>query len=104
MPLSKTRTSFYRRLYVAHLVATGTASVPAITAATGMPRRTAQDTLGALGELDILCTFEPLPGERHNTGAYVIGDWGPIDPRWVAANAERLRDALGYPPAPSATP
>jgi len=98
MPLSKTRSSFYRRLYVAHLVATGTASVPAITAATGMPRRTAQDTLGALDELDIRCEFEPIPGERHNIGAFVIRDWGPIDPAWVAAHAERLRNALGYPP------
>mgnify|MGYP000255785255 CR=1 FL=1 len=98
MPLSKTRSSFYRRLYVAHLVATGTASVPAITAATGMPRRTAQDTLGALDELDIRCEFEATPGERHNIGAFVIRDWGPIDPAWVAAHAERLRDALGYPP------
>lgn len=98
MPLSKTRLSFYRRLYVAHLVATGIASVPAITAATGMPRRTAQDTLSALDELDIRCEFEPTPGERHNIGSFVIRDWGPIDPAWVSANAERLRDALGYPP------
>ncbi|MFN2331324.1 MAG: helix-turn-helix domain-containing protein, partial [Halomonas sp.] len=34
MSLSKTQSSFYRRLYVAHLVAGSTASVPAITAAT----------------------------------------------------------------------
>ena len=98
MPLSKTRTSFYRRLYVAHLVDSGAASVPAIMEATGMPRRTAQDTLAALAELDIHCEFEPLPGERHNIGAYVIRDWGPIDPTWVANHAERLRQALGYPP------
>ncbi|MDR5867110.1 winged helix-turn-helix domain-containing protein [Halomonas koreensis] len=96
MPLSKTQTSFYRRLYVAHLIASGTASVPAITAATGMPRRTAQDTLAALAELDIRCEFEPEPGQRHNIGHYVIRDWGPIDPDWVARHAGRLREALGY--------
>ncbi len=46
MPPSKTKTSFYRRLYVAWLIHSETASsVPAIMAATGMPRRTAQDTL-----------------------------------------------------------
>jgi hypothetical protein len=100
MSLSKTQSSFYRRLYVAHLVATGTASVPDIIAATGMPRRTAQDTLAALGELDILCEFEHFAGERHNIGAYVIRDWGPIDPDWVASHAERLRVALGYPLRP----
>ncbi|RTR05258.1 winged helix-turn-helix domain-containing protein [Halomonas nitroreducens] len=97
MALSKTQSSFYRRLYVAHLVATGTASVPAIMAATGMPRRTAQDTLTALAELDIRCEFEPAPGRRHNIGHYVLRDWGPIDPDWVTRHAERLRETLGYP-------
>ncbi|WP_136247568.1 winged helix-turn-helix domain-containing protein [Halomonas borealis] len=102
MSLSKTQTSFYRRLYVAQLIGTGTASVPAITRATGMPRRTAQDTISALAELDIHCEFEPEAGQRHNIGHYVIRDWGPIDPDWVARHAERLREALGYPPLPDA--
>ncbi|UYG06311.1 winged helix-turn-helix domain-containing protein [Halomonas sp. M4R1S46] len=97
MALSKTQSSFYRRLYVAHLIANGTASVPAIMDATGMPRRTAQDTLAALAELDIHCEFEPAPGQRHNIGHYVVRDWGPIDPAWVARHAGRLREALGYP-------
>ncbi|RXE47963.1 winged helix-turn-helix domain-containing protein [Chromohalobacter israelensis] len=98
MALSKTQSSFYRRLYVAHLIADGTASVPALIDATGMPRRTAQDTVNALVELDIHCEFEQQPGARHHIGRYVIRDWGPIDPAWVAAHAERLREALGYPP------
>ena len=98
MALSKTKSSFYRRLYVAHLVSLGIASVPAVTTATGMPRRTAQDTLAALGELDIVCEFENSQGARHNIGAYVIRDWGPFDPDWIAAHAERLRQTLGYPP------
>ncbi|HBP79531.1 MAG TPA: hypothetical protein DD685_11960, partial [Halomonas sp.] len=41
MSLSKTKSSFYRRLYVAHLIEQGVASVPALMEATGMPRRTA---------------------------------------------------------------
>lgn len=98
MTLSKTQSSFYRRLYVAHLIDNGTASVPALIEATGMPRRTAQDTVNALIELDIHCEFEQQAGARHHIGRYVIRDWGPIDPTWVAAHAERLRDALGYPP------
>ena len=44
MTVSKTKSSFYRRLYVAWLVDSGAAaSVPALVEATGMPRRTAQD-------------------------------------------------------------
>ena len=98
MPPSKTRTSFYRRLYVAWLVHSDTASsVPAIMTATGMPRRTAQDTLDALAELDIDCVFEQGDGERHNSGGYRIRDWGPIDPRWVENHLPQLKAILGYP-------
>ncbi|WP_192036430.1 winged helix-turn-helix domain-containing protein [Halomonas sp. YLGW01] len=96
-PLSKTKTSFYRRLYVAYLIDQGTASVPALTEATGMPRRTAQDTINALAELDIDCEFEPEPGERHNIGRYVIRDWGAIDREWIAHHQAAIKEALGYP-------
>ncbi|AVI63814.1 winged helix-turn-helix domain-containing protein [Halomonas sp. GFAJ-1] len=95
-PLSKTKSSFYRRLYVAHLIAQGVASVPALIEATGMPRRTAQDTITSLAELDIECVFEKGEGERHNIGHYTIKHWGAIDSHWVAVNAERLGQALGY--------
>lgn len=98
METSKTRTSFYRRLYVAWLVDSGTAaSVPALMAATGMPRRTAQDTLAALAELDIDCAFAQHDGERNNAGHYVIRDWGPIDRRWVEAHLAQIKALLGYP-------
>ncbi|WP_158773913.1 winged helix-turn-helix domain-containing protein [Cobetia sp. L2A1] len=94
--LSKTQTSFYRRLFVAHLIAHDIATVPDIIEATGMPRRTAQDTITALAELDIVCRFEHDEGQRHNIGHYAIRDWGPINPQWVADNASRLQRALGY--------
>lgn len=98
MDISKTRSSFYRRLYVAWLIDSGTAcNVPALMSATGMPRRTAQDTLTALADLDIDCTFNQQSGERNNAGHYEIGSWGPIDPRWVAANLQQIKTTLGYP-------
>ncbi|MCM2319691.1 hypothetical protein D3C75_811380 [compost metagenome] len=98
MDVSKTRTSFYRRLYVAWLIDSATAtSVPALMAATGMPRRTAQDTLAALAELDIDCRFEQDAGERNNAGHYAIRDWGAINPQWVAAHLTQIRAVLGYP-------
>jgi len=97
-PLSKTRTSFYRRLYIAYLIDAGLAeSVPAIVEISGMPRRTAQDTLAALAELDIRCEFEQSAGERHQIGRYVIRDWGPISPAWVKSHVGDIADALGYP-------
>lgn len=97
MGVSKTRTSFYRRLYLAWLITQGINTVPAIQAAAGMPRRTAQDTLNAIHELDIECVFE---GANKN-GGYVIANWGPIDPQWLTANAERLATALEYPFPPT---
>ncbi|WP_213878496.1 winged helix-turn-helix domain-containing protein [Pseudomonas sp. dw_358] len=98
MEVSKTRTSFYRRLYVAFLIDSGQASnIPALTEATGMPRRTAQDTVAALGELDIVCEFEQAAGERHHSGRYRILDWGAIDRGWVENNLPRIREVLQYP-------
>jgi hypothetical protein len=98
MEISKTRTSFYRRLYVAWLIDSGTAaSVPALMAATGMPRRTAQDTLAALSELDIDCQFQQGDGERNNSGHYLIRDWGPINPKWIASNLQQIKATLDYP-------
>lgn len=105
MDINKTRSSFYRRLLVAWLVDSGRAtSVPALVAATGMPRRTAQDTLGALADLDIDCRFEQATGERHNEGRYRIHDWGAIDRDWVEGNAARLCSTLGYPLPPETQP
>lgn len=98
MDVSKTRTSFYRRLYVAYLIDSGAASsIPALTEVTGMPRRTAQDTLAALAELDILCEFEQAEGERNHIGHYRICDWGAIDRGWVERNLARIKAVLQYP-------
>lgn len=86
---SKTKTSFYRRLYVAWLIEQGSNTVPKIIDATGMPRRTAQDTLAAIHELDI---------DMENTnGTYRIVSWGAVNRRWLADNIEQIKTVLAYP-------
>ena len=98
MDVSKTKSSFYRRLYVAWLIDSQTAaSVPALTEATGMPRRTAQDTIAALADLDIICEFEQESGARNHAGQYRIRDWGAIDKQWIGAHLAHIRKVLGYP-------
>ncbi len=98
MDVSKTKSSFYRRLYVAWLIDSGTASsVPALMDATGMPRRTAQDTLLALADLDIDCQFAQQEGERNNAGHYEIRNWGAIDKQWIGAHLKQIKAVLGYP-------
>lgn len=98
MDVSKTKSSFYRRLYVAYLIDSGTAnSVPALMEATGMPRRTAQDTIAALADLDIVCAFEQLDGARNHAGGYRILAWGAIDKAWIAQHLAHIKTVLGYP-------
>ncbi|AZE57954.1 hypothetical protein C4K00_5216 [Pseudomonas synxantha] len=98
MDVSKTKSSFYRRLYVAYLIDSQLASsVPALTEATGMPRRTAQDTIAALADLDIVCEFEQEEGARNHAGHYRIREWGAIDRRWIEANLAAIKQVLGYP-------
>ncbi|MGO2449114.1 winged helix-turn-helix domain-containing protein [Pseudomonas taetrolens] len=98
MEVSKTKSSFYRRLYVAWLIDSQTASsVPALTELTGMPRRTAQDTIAALADLDIMCEFEQQDGARNHAGRYRILCWGPVDKHWVDQHLVQIRQVLGYP-------
>ena len=98
MDVRKTKSSFYRRLYVAYLIDSETASnVPALVDITGMPRRTAQDTIAALADLDIECAFEQQDGARNHAGQYRIRSWGAIDRQWIAANLAQIKAVLGYP-------
>lgn len=92
-PISKTKSSFYRRLYVAFLIEQGVNTVPAIIQQTGMPRRTAQDTIQALAELEISCVFN---GALKN-GSYQILHWGAVNEDWVREHSQQIQDALGYP-------
>lgn len=89
MSHSKTKTSFYRRIYVSFLISQGINTVPKIIEATGMPRRTAQDTLTAIHELAIEL--------ENNNGTYNVRDWGAVNPQWVSENIPHLKNVLDYP-------
>lgn len=83
---SKTKTSLYRRVYIAHLITTGVNTVPLIMEKTGMPRRTTQDTIKALPELSI---------ELHNdSGTYTLLDWGMINQDWLKNNLQHVINVL----------
>ena len=85
---SKTKTSFYRRIYVAWLIQQGINSVPKLIETTGMPRRTAQDTLAAIHELAI--------DLENINGSYRVVSWGAVDQHWVAENIQHLKQVLEY--------
>jgi len=84
--ISKTQSSFYRRLYVTHLVDSGINTVPAIVAATDMPRRTVQDTLAAIPDLTI--------DLRNESGRFSVRSWGAINKEWVVDNLQHVKDVL----------
>ena len=86
---SKTKTSFYRRIYVTWLIQQGINSVPKIIAATGMPRRTAQDTLAAIHELAIAL--------ENTDGTYRVVNWGAVNEQWVSSNIQLIKTTLEYP-------
>ncbi|WP_228289104.1 helix-turn-helix domain-containing protein [Marinobacter salinisoli] len=91
---SKTKTSFYRRIYLAWLINCGINNVPSIMQATGMPRRTAQDTINALHEIDV--AVEHVGSTK--AGHYELKEWGAINPEWLETHINRIRETLGYPP------
>lgn len=87
---SKTQTSFLRRLLVAYLIDIGKNTVPLVMEFTGMPRRTAQDTIKALNELEIEV-------EQFNRGEYRINSWGAVNRNWIKNNFKHVCSVLTYP-------
>ncbi|NRA73063.1 MAG: helix-turn-helix domain-containing protein [Gammaproteobacteria bacterium] len=87
---SKTKTSYYRRLYVAHLIDTGINTVPQLLATTKMPKRTLQDTIVALAEMDIKCV---ISGGTKNR-SYSIENWGAINKEWLKNNLHHVTNVL----------
>lgn len=90
---SKTKTSYYRRLYVAYLIDSGSNTVPALLDATEMPKRTLQDTLKALSDLDIV--IESRGGTK--SASYKVQSWGAIDKKWIEENLQHVKGVLQYP-------
>lgn len=87
---SKPKVSFYRRLLLAHLIDTGVNTVPLLVKSTGMPKRTIQDAINALADLDIKCVFT---GANKN-GNYSILSWGAINQSYIENNLKEVKSIL----------
>ncbi|SGZ09382.1 helix-turn-helix domain-containing protein [Moritella viscosa] len=87
---SKTKISYYRRLYIAHLIDTGVNTVPMLLEVTEMPRRTLQDTILALSEMDIVCTTSGGTKNRE----YSIKSWGAINKDYITTNLRHVTGVL----------
>lgn len=89
---SKTKTSFYRRIFIAYLIDTGINTIPKIQQEINIPRRTAQDVINALNELDIVCDYYGATKKGH----YQIKSWGAVNKQWVENNLDNIRETLKY--------
>ncbi|MEL0637619.1 helix-turn-helix domain-containing protein [Marinomonas sp. TI.3.20] len=87
---SRSKASFYRRIYVAYLIDSGINTPKELLDATKMPRRTLQDTLAALGEVGIQA--ERSGGTKNLT--YQIVNWGAINKDWIENNLQHVIDVL----------
>ena len=92
MQISRTKTSFYRRLLLAHFINNGINTIPKIMMEIEIPRRTAQDSISSLKDLDIICSFQGALKD----GGYVIESWGGISSSWIADNVDSIKSQLGY--------
>jgi hypothetical protein len=86
----KTKTSYYRKLYVAYLIDTGINTVPLLLESTGMPKRTLQATISSLNDIDIV--FGISGGTKNRM--YSIVDWGFIDKNCIKNSLQRIKQAL----------
>jgi len=87
---STIKTSYYRRLYVAYSIATGSNTVPLLLIATKMHRRTLQEAILTLGEIDIICTST---GGTKNK-CYSIEGWGAINKNYIKNNLLHIVSVL----------
>jgi hypothetical protein len=87
---SKTKTSYYRRLYIAYLIDMGINTVPLLLETTEMPKRTLQDTILALAEMDIVCA---TTGGTKNR-IYSIEEWGAINKSYIKNNLKHIKGVL----------
>ncbi|GIC77157.1 helix-turn-helix domain-containing protein [Moritella sp. F3] len=87
---SKTKTSYYRRLLVAYLIDGGVNTPSLLENVTGMPKRTLQAVIKALGDLDIECVDS---GGTTNK-SYSIDSWGAIEKNWIENHLQHITDVL----------
>ena len=90
--MSKSKKSFYRKLLLAHFIDNNINTVPKIMKEIDIPRRTAQDAISGLKDIEITCFFKGALKD----GVYIIESWGGISPEWVSDNLVKIKLELNY--------
>lgn len=87
MRLNKTHKTHLRRIFIAYLLDRGIDTVPKIVKVTSMPRRTVQEVLKSLSDIEIMINHEA-------GGTYSITSWGAISKDWAHSNVEYMSASL----------
>ena len=93
MSIKKAKKAYYRKLYIAHLIASERHSLLSLEATTGMHKRTLQTAMAGLGDIGIDHQFIQ-EGVKNNHGYYVITDWGDHNPQWIANHLDHITTLL----------
>jgi hypothetical protein len=81
---------FYRKLFVAHLIDNGCNTQEALRTRTQWNRRTVQQVINTLQDIDIILVHD---GKARNR-IYSIKDWGAIDKKWIKDNLKNIKNVL----------
>lgn len=93
MSYNKSKIAFNRKLLIATLIDSNIGSVPMLVDATGMNRRTVQEVINSLSDVDITC----LRVGSTKSGYYCISDWGMLDKNKTRMQLQHINDVLDCP-------
>jgi len=88
--INKSQTAFYRKILIAVLIDSGIARVPLLVDATGMGRRTVQEVINNMSDINITC----LRTGSTKSGYYYISDWGVLDKNKIKNQLQHTSDVL----------
>lgn len=88
--ISKSKIAFYRKILISTLIDAGMSSVPLLVEVTGMGRRTIQEVINSLEDINIIC----LRSGSTKSGYYYISDWGLLNKKEIKKNLKHITSVL----------
>ena len=87
---NKSKIAFYRKILIATLIDADISSVPLLVDATAMGRRTVQEVINSLSDINITC----LRSGSTKSGYYYISDWGLLSKKEIKKHLRHIIDVL----------
>lgn len=91
--MSKAKTAYYRKLYLAHLIDSERHNLVSLEEITGMHKRTIQTAMSGFADIGILHEFVQ-DGSKNRQGYYRITEWSDHNKSWIMKNLQYVADVL----------